>query len=152
MEKKTLFLSIGIIVIIGIAGFGGGMYYAANNLEYEFVSIDKISMSFTSVLIEMTMKITNPTYFLVIIDGGSYDLYIDGNYVGAGEFGKLTLWKGSQNMTIQQRISNLPADLLAKIPGVLLGTQSLEIKIKMKSVVMFGMTVAVDYEKTMTFP
>jgi len=152
MERKTVFFSIGIIVIIGIAGFGGGMYYAANNLEYEFVSIDDIALSGTSLVIDMTLQITNPTIFYVTIDGGYYDLFIDGKYIGEGQFGALSLWQGSQNMTIQQRISNLPLDLLAKIPSVLLGSQTLEIKIKMKSVVMLGITIDIEYEKSMNFP
>ncbi len=152
MEKKNLFLSIGIVVILGIAGFGGGMYYAANNLEYEFVSIDRIRLSGTSLVIDLKIKITNPTMFYVTIDGGNYDLYIDGRYIGAGEFGKLSLWQGSQNITIQQQISNLPLELLAKASGVILGSQSFEIKIKMKSVVVLGMMIEIDYEKTITFP
>lgn len=71
MESKRVVLSIGIGLIIVIAGFGGGMIYAANQLEFEFSSIDKISISGTSLVINLTFTVTNPTIFFVTIDGGT---------------------------------------------------------------------------------
>ncbi len=122
-------LAVCIIVVIVVAGFAVYYYDAYNKLTFELKSVGVGDVSLTSIQITLRLQITNPNALPVYIPDGSFDIYINAIYLGAGTFGAVTVNGNSQDqITVPVTFNAL--DVPSVLYGIITGGGTVAVTVK----------------------
>jgi LEA14-like dessication related protein len=111
-------IAFGVIltVVIVIAGFAVYYYDAYHKLTFELKNVGLGTVSLTSVQANFDIAIGNPNALPVYVPDGSFQIYVNNQSLGTGNFGSQTIAGNSQN------IITVPVTFYATdVPSVLFG-------------------------------
>jgi hypothetical protein len=101
MNKKLVITSIVILIVIFVSVFLWFSYKtdleAISNIEVTLDDIDLEDVNFTSFKLKLNVNISNPTNQYISNLSSNFDIYIAENYVGKGEFSKVSIPKNSHS-------------------------------------------------------
>jgi len=90
MTEKNIIVAIILLIILSISGFLGYIYFAdvtaMSSIEVTINDVDITDVKFTSFKLKLDANIYNPTYQDISGLSYSFDIYIEDNYVGEGDF------------------------------------------------------------------
>ena len=126
---KIVALAAVLIVVIVIAGLAVYYYDAYHKLTFELKNVGLGTVSLTSMEATFDIAIGNPTALPVYVPDGSFQIYVNDQYLGAGNFGSLTVAGNSQSIItvpVTFYVSDVPSVLYGLITGG--GTVTVTIK------------------------
>ena len=90
MTEKNIIVAIILVIILSISGFLGYIYFAdvtaMSSIEVTINDVDITDVKFTSFKLKLDANIYNPTDQDISGLSYSFDIYIEDNYVGEGDF------------------------------------------------------------------
>ena len=90
MTEKNVIVAIILAIILSILGFLGYIYYAdvaaMSSIEVTINDVDITDVKFTSFKLKLDAIIYNPTDQDISRLSSTFDIYIEDNYVGEGDF------------------------------------------------------------------
>jgi LEA14-like dessication related protein len=105
-----------LVVVIVIAGFVIYYYDAYHKLTFELKNVGLGTVSITSVQVNFDLAIGNPNALPVYVPDGSFQIYVNNQSLGTGNFGAVTIAGNSQ------QIITVPMTFYASdVPSVLYG-------------------------------
>jgi hypothetical protein len=151
MAKKALIVTTLIVVVAGAGIYMGFFINAATQMKFEVkdVYIDNVSMGIGTMDVDMRIltNVTNPTDFpLPTIDGGNFQVFINGTYMGPGVFGSFTATKTGALMMVEFNATSSISNILTCFTNYLIG-HDIEMRILILSVKIFGITIAINQEQ-----
>jgi LEA14-like dessication related protein len=149
MKKVTL---VGLILLFAVGSvgiYGILLYNAAQQLEIGEVDVMDIDVSLKSLSCELKVEISSPNGFPVNVDGGTFDIYINGTYVGPGEFGAFSARKEISTFPVFVTVPSSSIDLtLASIlSGYLWLGRDIELKITIKTISIYGFEIELNVDQ-----
>lgn len=126
---KIVALSIGLIVIIVIAGLAVYYYDAYHKITFELKSVNIGNVSLTSVQTSFDISIGNPNALSVYIPDGNFQIYINNQYLGAGTFGSVTVAGNSQSV-ITVPVTFYASDVPQVVYGLITGGGSVTVTLQ----------------------
>lgn len=91
VAKRIVALVVVLVIIILVAGFVVYYYDAYHKLTFTLTGASLGTVSLTSVQTYFTLQIRNPNLLPLYIPSGSYQVYVNNQYLGKGTFGSLTV-------------------------------------------------------------
>ena len=126
---KIVAATVILIVLVVIAGLGFYYYDAYHKLTFELDSVSLGSVSMTSVQTNFAITIGNPGPLPVVIPSGNFDVFLNGQFLGKGSFGAITIG-GSSQSTITVPVTFNTADALSVLFGIITGGGSVTVTIQ----------------------
>jgi LEA14-like dessication related protein len=126
---KIIALVVGLIVVIVVAGLAVYYYDAYNKLTFELKSVSVGDISLSSIQITLRLQITNPNALSVYIPDGSFDIYVNDIYLGAGTFGALTI-NGNSQEQITVPVTFNASDVPSVFYGLITGGGTVTVTVK----------------------
>nr|MDO8118777.1 hypothetical protein [Candidatus Sigynarchaeota archaeon] len=103
------------------------------------------------LIIGFTVKFDNPSLLPIYVTRGRYKLYIDGNYIGAGEIGRIFLTLGVSKVAVHQRIESLGAITICKILGAIAGLTHITITLRFTEVTFGPLSFGLDFSTSIKY-
>jgi LEA14-like dessication related protein len=147
MNKKFQIFTTIIIILILILSFVGYTYYkdadALSKVRLEINDIDFISPSLTDVTLAFSVKFINPSDTNINNLESTFDLFIESNYIGEGNFSNIDI-KSNSNTTEQIKVKIIYSGLVHSVVDIILNfisgqSSSLRISGNLKSDAVFGL-------------
>jgi LEA14-like dessication related protein len=126
---KIIALAVILVVVIVIAGFGVYYYDAYHKLTFELKNVGLGTMSLTSLQANFDIAIGNPNALPVYVPDGSFQIYVNNQYLGAGNFGSQTIAGNSQNI-ITVPVTFYASDVPSILYGLITGGGSVTVTIQ----------------------
>jgi len=145
-KNKKIFATIATSIIL-ILSFLGYNYYndadALSKVRLEINDIDFISPTLTNVTLKISVKFINPTGTEINNLESKFDIYIESNYIGNGNFSNINI-KPNSNITEQIKVTIIYSGLAHSAVDIILNfvsgkTSSLKIDGNLKSDAVFGL-------------
>ncbi len=117
---KIIALVAVLVVVVVIAGLAIYYYDAYHKLTFELKNVGLGTVSLTSVQATFDIAIGNPNALPVYIPDGSFQIYVNDQYLGTGSFGSLTVAGNSQSIItvpVTFYVSDVPSVLFGLITG-----------------------------------
>ena len=115
-STKVIAAIIIIIVVIALVSLVVYYYNAYHNLTFELNKIGLGTVTSSSLTLNIGISINNPNFLPVYIPSGSFTVYLNGQRLGVGDFGSLTIGGNSQSVISAPVTFNL-----ADVPSVVFG-------------------------------
>jgi LEA14-like dessication related protein len=109
-----------LIIVMAVASIGVYYYDAYHKLAFQLDSVSVTDLSLSSLQMNLVMEIGNPNLLPIYIPSGSFEIYINSQHLGKGNFGSTTIAGNSKDqiaVPITFSISDLPAVLNGLIIG-----------------------------------
>ena len=145
MKKKNKIITTIIILILILSIFGYTYYHDANALSkvrLEINDIDFISPSLTNVTLAFSVKFINPSGTDINNLESTFDIFIESNYIGEGNFSNINI-KSNSNRTEQVKVKIYYKGLAHSVIDIILNfisgkSSSLKINGNLRSDAVFG--------------
>jgi hypothetical protein len=156
MGKGKLLAITLILIMGGIGTYGGILYNAATKLEtigdprITNVNINIGLFVWNSITIAFEVDIFSPTGIEVKIDGGLFDVSINGSYVGSGQFNAFIAKKTPSiipgSLTINR--ANVDSATSNVLFNFLLGSGNILIEITINQVTIYGIEIGLELNQS----
>ncbi len=114
-------------------------------MEVSFGKITDVDVDDWDVVIDFTLEFDNPSLLPIYVTRGRYRLYIDGDYIGTGEIGRIFLTLGVSKVAIRQRIESLGVITIAKIVAAVAGLTTITIRLRFTEVTFGALSFGLDF-------
>ncbi len=163
MTGKLVKTVIIIAIILSVLGFLGYSYNAdveaISSIEVKLDDIDLTDIKFTSFKLKLDVNISNPTNQHISNLSSNFDIYIAENYVGKGNFSKVSIPAHSRcnkNSSVTIYYSGL-ADAAVDIIEKIITNEEFEFNLtidgKISGNALFGLiTVSQSFKAIQTYP
>jgi LEA14-like dessication related protein len=118
-----------LVVVIVLAGFVIYYYDAYHKVTFDLKNVGLGTVSLTSVQANFDIAISNPNALPVYIPDGSFQIYVNNQYLGAGNFGSVTIGGNSQNI-ITVPVTFYASDVPSVLYGLITGGGSVTVTIQ----------------------
>ena len=161
MRKWIITLIFTIIIIVSILSFIFINYKsdvdAINNINVRLDGIDIFNMKITSFKLILKVEILNPSNRTINQLSSNFDIFIENNYIGEGNFSNVNIEKNSNIskdviITIYYSgLANATIDIIKNLVNE--GEFSLKIKGTVYAKALFGMSIIKQtFNATKTYP
>ena len=142
--QKIIAILIILILTISIVGF---TYYrdadALSKVRLEINDIEFISPTLTNVTLKFSVKFINPSDTNINNLESVFDIFIESNYIGEGNFSNIDIQSNS-NITKQIKVTIIYSGLAHSVVDIILNfisgkTSSLKIDGNLRSDTVFGL-------------
>lgn len=119
-STKVIAIITIIIVVIALVGLVVYYYNAYHNLTFELNEVNVANASLASMTLNIKIDINNPNLLPVYIPSGSFTVYLNGQRLGVGDFGSLTIGGNSQGVItapVTFNATDVPSVLFGIITG-----------------------------------
>ncbi len=126
-RRGSIKLVAAIALIIVLAAFVGvGVYYynAYHNLQFEITDVNIEDLTLQSTTLNFGLTINNTNMLPIYIPSGNFQIYVNGEYLGAGTFNSLSI-PGNGLGEIHTPIKFNAADIPAAVYGLIMGAGNL---------------------------
>jgi len=146
MKKKKQTIAIATILIIILSIIGYTYYKDVNTLSkvrLEINEIDFVNPTLTNVTLTFFVKFINPSDTNINNLESKFDIFIESNYIGKGNFSNINIHSNS-NITDQIKVTITYSGLAHSVVDILLNfisqkTSSLKIEGNLNSDAVFGL-------------
>jgi len=160
MTGKNVIAAIILAIILAVSGFLGYIYYAdvaaMSSIEVTINDVDITDVKFTSFKLKLDANIYNPTDQDISGLSSTFDIYIEDNYVGEGDFSNVFISAHAQSekdvsVTIYYSgLADASVDVIKNI--ITEGNFDLTISGNINGNVLFGLiTFSQEFETTHTY-
>ena len=161
MKNKLVITAIIIAIVLSVLVFLWFSYNAdleaISNIDVTLDDIDLTDIKLTSFKLILNVNISNPTNQYISNLSSNFDIFIANNYVGNGEFSKVTIPRKSQSnkdVIVIVYYSGL-ADAVVDIIKKVITNEEFDLTIdgEVRGNALFGLTSASQsFELTKTYP
>jgi len=160
MNEKLVPTAIIILIILSISVFLWFNYKtdvaAISNIKVKLDDIDLKDINFTSFKLNLNVNISNPTNQFISNLSSNFDIYIAENYVGKGEFSKVSIPKHShsyKDIIVIVYYSGLAVAVVDIVKNVIINEEfDLTIDGEISGNALFGLTsVSQSFKATKTY-
>ncbi len=160
MTEKNIIAAIILAIILSVSGFLGYIYYAdvaaMSSIEVTINDVDITDVKFTSFKLKLDANIYNPTDQDISGLSSTFDIYIEDNYVGEGDFSNVFISAHAQSekdVSVTIYYSGLADASVDVIKNVITeGNFDLTISGNINGNVLFGLiTFSQEFETTHTY-
>jgi LEA14-like dessication related protein len=110
-----------IIIVVGaLVGLGVYYYNAYHNLKFEITNVNIENLTLRSATLNFGLTLNNTNPLPLYIPNGSFQIYINGEYLGAGTFNALTI-PGNSVAEIGSPVTFNTADIPSAVYGLIMG-------------------------------
>ena len=161
MTGKLVKTVIIIAIILSVLGFLGYSYNAdveaINSIEVKLDDIDLTDIKFTSFKLKLDVNISNPTNQHISNLSSNFDIYIAENYVGKGNFSKVSIPASShcsKDISVTIYYSGLADAAVDVIKNIITSEEfNLTIDGEISGNALFGLTtVSQSFKTIQTYP
>ena len=160
MTEKNVIVTIILAIILSFSGFLVYIYYAdvaaMSSIEVTINDVDITDVKFTSFKLKLDANIYNPTDQDISGLSSTFDIYIEDNYVGEGNFSNVFISAHAQSekdvsVTIYYSgLADASVDVIKNI--ITEGNFDLTISGNINGNVLFGLiTFSQEFETTHTY-
>lgn len=160
MTEKNIIAAIILAIILSVSGFLGYNYYAdvaaMSSIEVTINDVDITDVNITSFKLKLDASIYNPTDQDISGLSSTFDIYIEDNYVGEGDFSNVFISAHAQSekdvsVTIYySSLADASVDVIKNI--ITEGNFDLTISGNINGNVLFGLiTFSQEFETTHTY-
>jgi LEA14-like dessication related protein len=118
-----------LVVVVVFAGLGVYYYDAYHKLTFELKNVAVENISLTSVQTSFDFQIGNPNVLPIYIPDGSFEIYVNDQYLGAGTFGAVTV-NGNSQSQITVPVAFNTTDASSVLFGIITGGGSVTVTAK----------------------
>jgi len=161
MKNKLVITSIIIAIVLSVLVFLWFSYNAdleaISNIDVTLDDLDLTDIKLTSFKLILNVNISNPTNQYISNLSSNFDIFIANNYVGNGEFSKVTIPRKSQSnkdVIVIVYYSGL-ADAVVDIIKKVITNEEFDLTIdgEVRGNALFGLTsVSQSFKLTKTYP
>ncbi|MCW4001187.1 MAG: LEA type 2 family protein [Candidatus Bathyarchaeota archaeon] len=126
---KLVAAIVAVIVLVALVALAVYYYSAYHNLGFQLNSVSLGSVSTSVLTLNFAIDVNNTNLLPIYIPSGSFDIYVNDQYLGKGTFNSLTV-EGSSVGQIKAPVTFNVSDVPAVAAGILGGGGTVTVTIE----------------------
>jgi len=95
-KKPSKKIGILLVIIVTLTIFSVYYYFAYNNLQFELGGVSLGAVDYTHAEVRLTLLVENPNLLPIYIPSGDFEIYLNNQHLGHGDFGSVMIGGKSQ--------------------------------------------------------